>query len=70
MKTSPALQSGADGSEASAPADLNDLVGYALRRVQMKVFQHLVDCLTPYELRPAQFSALAIIAQNPGPTQA
>lgn len=70
MKTSPALQSGADDSEANAPADLNDLVGYALRRVQMKVFQHLVDCLTPYELRPAQFSALAIIAQNPGPTQA
>ncbi len=70
MKTSPAIQSGADSSETSAPTDLNDLVGYALRRVQMKVFQHLVDCLTPYDLRPAQFSALAIIAQNPGPTQA
>ncbi|ATP44605.1 MarR family transcriptional regulator [Pseudomonas kermanshahensis] len=70
MNTSPALQPGADSSEATAPTDLNDLVGYALRRVQMKVFQHLVECLTPYDLRPAQFSALAIIAQNPGPTQA
>jgi DNA-binding MarR family transcriptional regulator len=70
MNTSPALQPGADSSEATAPTDLNDLVGYALRRVQMRVFQHLVECLTPYDLRPAQFSALAIIAQNPGPTQA
>jgi DNA-binding MarR family transcriptional regulator len=59
----------AEGSFAHAPGDLEDLIGYALRRTQMKVFQHLVDCLAPFDLRPAQFSALAIIAQNPGPTQ-
>ncbi|CAM3836515.1 putative HTH-type transcriptional regulator [Pseudomonas reidholzensis] len=70
MSTSPAFQSGADGSESAPPSNLDDLVGYALRRVQMKVFQHLVECLAPYDLRPAQFSALAIIANSPGPTQA
>ncbi len=58
---------------ASDPLDtgvLDDLIGYALRRAQIQVFQHLVERLNAYDLRPAQFSALAIIAQNPGPTQA
>jgi len=49
---------------------LDDLIGYALRRAQIQVFQHLVEKLNAYDLRPAQFSALAIIARNPGPTQA
>lgn len=49
---------------------LDDLIGYALRRAQIQVFQHLVEKLNTYDLRPAQFSALAIIARNPGPTQA
>lgn len=48
---------------------LDNLIGYALRRAQIKVFQHFVEQLAEYDLRPAQFSALAIIAQNPGPTQ-
>lgn len=70
MNTPTAVPPGAEGEQRALPAGLDDLVGYALRRVQMQVFQHLVDCLTPYDLRPAQFSALAIIGQNPGPTQA
>ena len=48
---------------------LDELIGYALRRAQIQVFQHLVEQLNEFDLRPAQFSALAIIDQNPGPTQ-
>jgi DNA-binding MarR family transcriptional regulator len=48
---------------------LDELIGYALRRAQIQVFQHLVEQLNEFDLRPAHFSALAIIDQNPGPTQ-
>lgn len=48
---------------------LDELIGYGLRRAQIKVFQHFVDQLSQYDLRPAQFSALAIIAKGPGQTQ-
>lgn len=59
-----------------SPADtvldtsLDELIGYAMRRAQLKVFQHLVNRLAAHDLRPAQFSAMAIIDQNPGLMQA
>ncbi|APQ14165.1 MarR family transcriptional regulator [Pseudomonas oryzihabitans] len=49
---------------------LDTAVGYALRRAQMKMFQHLVDSLAEYDLRPAQFTALVILEQEPGLMQA
>ena len=67
-KTSAHTDSDALGAEADSTG-LDNLIGYALRRAQIKVFQHFVEQLAEYDLRPAQFSALAIIAQNPGPTQ-
>ncbi|SEN24345.1 DNA-binding transcriptional regulator, MarR family [Pseudomonas sp. ok272] len=59
-------------AEVQAPLDsaLDDLIGYAMRRAQLKVFQNLIGCLSAHDLRPAQFSALAIIDQNPGLMQA
>lgn len=54
---------------ASLP-ELDELIGYALRRAQIQVYQHLVERLGEYDLRPAQFTALALIQQSPGPTQA
>lgn len=63
-----------EAPQALPPADdglhLADLIGYVLRRAQMKVFQGVVDAFAPYDLRPAQFSALAIIEQQPGIMQA
>ncbi|MBC3348932.1 MULTISPECIES: MarR family winged helix-turn-helix transcriptional regulator [Pseudomonas] len=58
----------ASGTDAQAPLDsaLDDLIGYALRRAQLKLFQNLIGRLAIHDLRPAQFSALAIIDQNPG----
>lgn len=53
---------------ATEPSDtlLSQLIGYALRRAQLKVAQNLVEQLTPFDLRPAQFSALLIIEASPG----
>lgn len=56
----------------SAPLDttLDELIGYAMRRAQLKLFQNLISQLSVHDLRPAQFSALVIIDQNPGLMQA
>ncbi|WP_339529987.1 MarR family winged helix-turn-helix transcriptional regulator [Pseudomonas mucidolens] len=61
-----------EGSEAQPPLDsaLDELIGYAMRRAQLKLFQNLIGRLSAHDLRPAQFSALAIIEQNPGLMQA
>ncbi|WP_298724075.1 MarR family transcriptional regulator [uncultured Ferrovibrio sp.] len=45
---------------------LNGLLGYALRRAQLAVFQDFIQNMKDFDLRPAQFSVLAIIAANPG----
>jgi DNA-binding MarR family transcriptional regulator len=45
---------------------LENLLGYALRRAQWDVSQHLRHQLNTFDLRPAQFSALLLIEQNPG----
>lgn len=54
----------------SAHSFLDSLVGYALRRAQLKVFQHLVGSLAGHDLRPAELTALAIIQDEPGLMQA
>ncbi|WP_339468858.1 MULTISPECIES: MarR family winged helix-turn-helix transcriptional regulator [unclassified Pseudomonas] len=61
-----------DNDEGRPPLDsaLDDLIGYAMRRAQLKLFQNLIGRLSDHDLRPAQFSALAIIEQNPGMMQA
>lgn len=65
-------QAPVQAAEARLPTDsaLDDLIGYAMRRAQLKLFQNLIGRLSAHDLRPAQFSALAIIEQNPGLMQA
>ncbi|AKF51274.1 MarR family transcriptional regulator [Pseudomonas syringae pv. aptata] len=65
-------QAPVQAAEAPLPTDsaLDDLIGYAMRRAQLKLFQNLIGRLSTHDLRPAQFSALAIIEQNPGLMQA
>ncbi|MFZ3184697.1 MAG: MarR family transcriptional regulator [Pseudomonas sp.] len=62
----------ASESEVASVLDssLHNLVGYVLRRAQMKLFQHLASRLEAHDLRPAQFTALTIIEQSPGLMQA
>lgn len=45
---------------------LDNLLGYRLRRAQLSVFQDFLVAMKDFDLRPAQFSVLAIIAANPG----
>lgn len=70
--STPAAAAQAIAQPADSPLDssLDELIGYALRRAQLKVFQHLVSRLGVFDLRPAQFTALAIIEHNPGLMQA
>ena len=51
-------------------SSLNNLVGYVMRRVQMKITQDLSNSLEEHDIRPVQFTALTIIDQSPGLMQA
>jgi len=48
---------------------LPELIGYVLRRAQLVVFQDFFAAFAPFDIRPAQFSVLAVIERNPGLTQ-
>ena len=49
---------------------LNERLGYFVRRVQVAIFQDFIARLATLDLSPAQFSVLAVIAANPGLSQA
>ena len=59
--------------EAAEPAlalgVLEQFVGFRLRRVHNRLVQTFAEKLEPYELRPAAYTALALIAANPGVAQ-
>jgi DNA-binding MarR family transcriptional regulator len=57
-------------SEAMDIAQLNDRVGYFLRRLQVAIFKDFIRTLGPVDVRPAQYSVLVLIAANPGRSQA
>ena len=48
---------------------LPGLVGYALRRAQLAVFQDFVETMASLDIRPGQYSVLLVIATNPGVSQ-
>lgn len=55
-----------------APVDLGrlgDSFGYLLRRAQVAVFQRFFDLFAEFDIRPAQYSILAVIESNPGLSQ-
>lgn len=45
---------------------LPDLIGYALRRAQLAVFQDFSRTNEAEAIRPAQFSVLKVLQRNPG----
>lgn len=45
---------------------LADMVGYALRRAQLAVFDRVIKEFAALDLRPAQFSTLALLKHRPG----
>lgn len=55
-----------DPLETSATSGL---VGYRLRRAQLSVFQRFLGVFEKMELRPAEYSVLVLVADNPGRKQ-
>jgi DNA-binding MarR family transcriptional regulator len=49
--------------------ELSELLGYALKRAQLKVFEDFLRCVAPLQLTPAQFSVLLLLDKNPGRNQ-
>jgi DNA-binding MarR family transcriptional regulator len=59
-------------SAEADPFDLGGLeeaTGYALRRAQLAIFTDFARRFAELDLKPAQYSALLLIAANPGQTQ-
>jgi DNA-binding MarR family transcriptional regulator len=51
------------------PLDLGPLarnVGYVVRRAQVLIFQDFMQAMAALDIRPGQFSVLAVIGRNPG----
>lgn len=57
------------GTDGSSNVRLDDLLGYTVRRVQIRMSQHLAEQFHQYRLRPTQFSAMLVIEQCPGISQ-
>ncbi|MEH2475114.1 DNA-binding MarR family transcriptional regulator [Nitrobacteraceae bacterium AZCC 2161] len=49
--------------------ELSELLGYSLKRAQLKVFEDFLRCMAPLQLTPAQFSVLLLLEHNPGRNQ-
>ncbi len=65
-KESPA---GDGGTDALQMGELSELLGYSLKRAQLKVFEDFLRCMAPLQLTPAQFSVLLLLDRNPGRNQ-
>jgi DNA-binding MarR family transcriptional regulator len=49
--------------------ELSELLGYSLKRAQLKVFEDFLRCVAPLQMTPAQFSVLLLMDRNPGRNQ-
>src|SRR5690349_11922971 len=49
--------------------ELSELLGYVLKRAQLKVFEDFLRCVESLQLTPAQFSVLLLLEKNPGRNQ-
>lgn len=60
----------ATARDARAPSvrlgRLASMVGYALRRAQLAVFDDLIATFAELDLRPAQYSVLVLLGEQPG----
>jgi DNA-binding MarR family transcriptional regulator len=57
---------------AATPLDLgelSDLLGYALKRAQLRLYEDFLKCVAPLQLTPAQFAVLLLLEKNPGRNQ-
>jgi DNA-binding MarR family transcriptional regulator len=59
----------AAGNTALQMGELSELLGYSLKRAQLKIFEDFLRCVAPLQLTPAQFSVLLLLDKNPGRNQ-
>lgn len=45
---------------------LTGLLGYCLRRAQIRIYQDFLDVTEPWSITPPRFSAMTLIRHNPG----
>ncbi len=72
MTMSRARKSSPSGPEADAALKTDattSIVGYRLRRAQLSVFQKFIAVFEELKLRPADYSVLVLIDDNPGRKQ-
>src|SRR5664279_557591 len=60
---------GAAENTALQMGELSELLGYSLKRAQLKIFEDFLRCVAPLQLTPAQFSVLLLLDRNPGRNQ-
>jgi len=70
MRTAKKLESPVQLENGLELGQLNNHLGYFLRRLQIWVFKDFIETLRVMKVRPAQYSVLLIIEANPGRTQA
>ncbi len=49
--------------------ELSELLGYGMKRAQLRIFDDFLRCVAPLQLTPAQFSVLLLVDRNPGRNQ-
>lgn len=64
----PSVETGSD-ADSIKMGELSELLGYALKRAQLTVFDDFLRCVSPLQLTPAQFSVLLLLDRNPGRNQ-
>jgi len=68
MTRSPRLSEPKANPPLDKPIDMHgveDQIGFVLRLAQLAVFKDIFETLSPFGLRPSDFSALRVIAANP-----
>lgn len=45
---------------------LDSLLGYAVRRAQIRTYEHFIQALEPWGITPPRFSTMVIVSLNPG----
>ncbi|UYO01241.1 MAG: winged helix-turn-helix transcriptional regulator [Devosia sp.] len=65
--SAPSVSDVADGAIRSSAT--TGIVGYRLRRAQLNVFQQFLTAFEQMQLRPAEYSVLVLIDDNPGRKQ-
>jgi DNA-binding MarR family transcriptional regulator len=59
----------AESDDALNVGVLRDLLGYGLRRAQVRAFQDFAVAMSPFEVSPGQLGVLLLVDANPGVNQ-